>query len=448
MELPRKILFPIIILVIVALFATAVLHSHQQIRETNESVLASYDQSMDNIDQMQHFMFYQAELVPEYLTQVDVLPVETFQSNFSNFVRYYQDEYARSEDQTAKDYLYLVSVSYYKFADSFSQFQSYVEAGDLDSAYYFSRLTLMPDINSAYTALNTYRKYVEEQHDAFIKTIPESYFRSSLMLAALFALLGIAVIVVARRYINKRLQPMQDIMEEKQQFEESRSQFFASVSHELKTPLTSIVMGAELLQNPMIGDLNDDQQELVSTILEDSFTMTTLITNMLQMTKSEPSQAVYLFEVCDFLSVLQQSVSGFERIAEKKHVRLSFASPPSLPSVRVDRERMNWVMNNLLSNAFKYSEAGDTIHIAVEETGGETITVRISDQGPGVPAEYKEKIFEKYFRVDEDETELGGTGLGLAICREIVTAHGGTIWHEDNHPRGAVFSFTIPVNRD
>lgn len=442
---PRRLIFPFIIIVIVVLFIATAFSAHERVTLENDAVTASYRESIDNIDQMQHFMFYQAQLVPEYFTQMESLPVETFQSNFSSFVRYYQDEYSRTEDQQAKNYLYQISTTYYKFADSFSQFQEYVEDDDFDSAYFYCRLDLMPDLNSAYTALDTYRQYVEEKHAAFEETIPRSYFRTMLLLAALFVFLGIVTFLTARSFIKRRLQPMQHIMEEKQKFEDSRSQFFASVSHELKTPLTSIVMGAELLQNPAIGELNEDQQELVSTIVEDSFSLTNLITNMLQMTKSESSQAVYLFEIFEPLPILEQAITQFERIAEKKNLHFTFAAPNNLPSVRADKERLIWVMNNLLSNAFKYSENGDTIHVSADMHGGDAIIVRVSDTGPGIPEEYREKIFEKYFRVDEDNEVLGGTGLGLAICREIVTAHGGEIWYEDNHPKGAVLAFTLPV---
>ena len=88
---------------------------------------------------------------------------------------------------------------------------------------------------------------------------------------------------------------------------------------------------------------------------------------------------------------------------------------------------------------------GDTVHVSADNHEEKQVIVKVSDMGPGIPAEYREKIFEKYFRVDEDDTELGGTGLGLAICREIVEAHGGSIWYENNHPKGSVFCFTLPV---
>ncbi|MBQ3390009.1 MAG: HAMP domain-containing histidine kinase [Firmicutes bacterium] len=441
----RNIAYPVIIVIIIALFIMTVVFSHAGITEQKNTELARYSESIDNIDQMQHFMFYQAELIPDYFTQLKSLPEASFQTNFSSFVRYYQDEYSKAPDQTAKDYLYLVSTSYYKFADSFNQFQSYVESEDMDSAYFFCRLTLVPDLNSAYTALNTYRHYVEDRQKEQIREIADSYNNTMMMLAGLFIFLGIVFLIAARHFISRRLQPMQNIMEEKQQFEESRNHFFASVSHELKTPLTSIVMGAELLQNPAVGELNDDQQELVSTIMEDSFTLTTLIRNMLQMTKSESSQAVYLFEICDPLPILEQAISQFERIADKKHIQFTFGAPNSLPPVRADKDRLTWVMNNLFSNAFKYSESGDTVHVSADNYENSQIIIKVSDMGPGIPAEYREKIFEKYFRVDEDDTELGGTGLGLAICREIVEAHGGSIWYESNHPKGSVFCFTLPV---
>jgi signal transduction histidine kinase len=422
-----------------------VMFSHAGITEQKDTELARYSESIDNIDQMQHFMFYQAELIPDYFTQLKTLPETSFQTNFSSFVRYYQEEYSKAPDQITKDYLYLVSTGYYKYVNSFNQFQSYVEAGDMDTAYFFCRLTLVPDLNSAYTALNTYRGHVEERHSELLQEIADSYNNTMLMLAGLFVFLGIVILFVARQFISRRLKPMQNIMAEKQQFEESRNHFFASVSHELKTPLTSIVMGAELLQNPAIGELNEDQEELVSTIMEDSFTLTTLIRNMLQMTKSESSQSIYLFEICDILPILEQAISQFERIADKKHIQFTFGAPNSLPPVRADKDRLTWVMNNLFSNAFKYSENGDAVHVSADNYEEGRIIIKVSDMGPGIPENFREKIFEKYFRVDDDDTELGGTGLGLAICREIVEAHGGSIWYENNHPKGSVFCFTLPV---
>lgn len=444
----KRFIIPAVAATVVVLCLLALFLSLEQARTHNENALKAFNESMDNIDQMQHFTFYQAELIPEYFNRIDTTPTESFQSNFSSFVRYYQEEYSKAESDDAKRYLYMVSTSYYKFADIFSQFRSYAEAGDMDTAYYYCRLELMPALNNVYTALNNYRHYIEEQHILASEQLPRDYFHMMLMLVALFVFLGLLLFLTARHYAVRKIRPMQAIMDDRAKFEESRSQFFASVSHELKTPLTSIVMGAELLQNPAVGELNEDQQELVSTIMEDSFTLTTLITNMLQMTKSESSQAVYLFENCDLLEIIDQAITQFERIADKKKLYFSFGFPNSLPAVRADKDKMRWVMNNLLSNAFKYSESGDSVHITADLYDTNSIIVRVSDMGPGIPPELTDRIFEKYFQVDENDTELGGSGLGLAISKEIVEAHGGTIWYEDNHPKGSVFSFTIPTLQD
>ncbi len=439
----RTLVFIAVIILAVAVFSAVTLASYHKLIEVSRTTMKSFNDTLDNIDQMQYFLFSQTQLIPEYIATLDTPERDAFQSYYSSFVQYYQYEFNKATTQEEIDDLYKISTSYYNYIDSFNVFLSYTDANDLQSAYYYCRLTLMPDLTHAYSTLQAYRTHVQDRYSASIDESARSFFRAVILMAVLFGLLAICLLLVSRWFITHEMEPMQNMMAERQKFEDSRSHFFASVSHELKTPLTSIVMGAELLQNPAVGDLNPEQAELVSTIMEDSFTLTTLVTNMLQMTKTESSQAIYLFENCDLLEIIDQSITQFERIALKKHIQFTFGFPNSLPAIRADKDKLIWVMNNLLSNAFKYCEAGDKVHITADQYEPGTLIVRVSDTGPGIPAKYSEKIFEKYYRVDDEDTELDGTGLGLAICKEIVEAHEGKIWYEDNHPKGSVFSFTL-----
>lgn len=429
----------------ILLYLFIVVYSYNASSEEIRSSLQRTSDSVNNVEQMGYLLFSQTLLIPQYLSDLDAPPNNAFQSYATEFQKYYQMELDKASTQEEINYVFEIFSSYNVYIDNFSVFQSQLSEENRDEAYYYVRLTLLPQLSSVYSAVNSYKSYLTDSYRSLDARITGMLRYRLIFLSIGFFAFALIIWFFAVRHISMRLKPMYNMMEERSKFEDSRSQFFASVSHELKTPLTSIVMGAELLQNPALGDLNEDQQELVSTILEDSFTLTTLITNMLQMTKAESSQAVYLFENCDILDIIDQSISQFERIALKKGISFTFGCPNTLPKVRADKDKLIWVMNNLLSNAFKYSLAGDRIHISADIHSADMLIIRVSDQGPGIPEEYAERIFEKYVQISEDDTELGGTGLGLAICKEIIAAHDGEIWYEDNHPRGSIFSFTIPL---
>ena len=429
----------------VMIYLLIVVFSYNNAAQEIRTSLENTTDSVNNVEQMEYLLFSQTLLIPQYLSDLDASPNNAFQSYATEFQKYYQMEFDKASTQEEINYVFEILNSYNIYIDDFSVFNTQLSEGNKDEAYYYGRLTLLPQLSSVYSAVTSYKTYLTDSVRTLDADITEMLRYRLIILSIGFFAFSLIAWIFAARLISMRLKPMYNMMEEKTKFEDSRNQFFASVSHELKTPLTSIVMGAELLQNPAIGDLNEDQQELVSTILEDSFTLTTLITNMLQMTKAESSQAVYLFENCDILDIIDQSISQFERIALKKDISFTFGCPNTLPKIRADKDKLSWVMNNLLSNAFKYSGAGDRIHISADFYTGDFIIIRVSDQGPGIPKEYTERIFDKYVQVDEDNTELGGTGLGLAICKDIISAHDGTIWYEDNQPRGSIFSFTVPL---
>ena len=441
----KNLMFVLFCLAMILIYALISVGTYNNTLREIRSAASRNAESINNVEQMEYLMFSQTLLIPQYLSDLDTPPSNSFQSYATEFLRFYQAEFDKAATQEEVNYVFDIFNSYNAYIDDFSAFQTMLSERDPEEAYYYCRLTLLPQLSDAYYALVSYKAYLTDNSQAVTSRMMDSMRTRLIVLGLGFLVFTILVLLLARRFISTRLQPVYSMMEEKTRFEDSRNQFFASISHELKTPLTSIVMGAELLQNPAMGELNEDQQELVATIMEDSFTLTTLITNMLQMTKAESSRAVYLFENSDILDIIDQSISQFERIALKKDIAFTFGCPNTLPEVRADKDKIIWVMNNLLSNAFKYSLPGDAIHISADFYSDDSIIVRVSDQGPGIPEEYTEKIFEKYVQISEDHSELGGTGLGLAICKEIVEAHGGRIWYEDNHPKGSIFSFTIPL---
>jgi NtrC-family two-component system sensor histidine kinase KinB len=136
-------------------------------------------------------------------------------------------------------------------------------------------------------------------------------------------------------------------------------------------------------------------------------------------------------------------VSVLKIQAEEKRVSLTITLPEGLPNVRADANKITWVLTNLISNALRYTSEGGHIRLSAEPFGP-YVQVSVSDDGVGIPFEYQSKIFDKFVQVKSDKV-LGGSGLGLTICKEIIRAHGGTIWVDSAPGKGSTFTFTLPV---
>ena len=141
--------------------------------------------------------------------------------------------------------------------------------------------------------------------------------------------------------------------------------------------------------------------------------------------------------------LVEKVAASFTIQAEKKEAVLSFDLPEGLPPMKADANQITWVLTNLIANALQFTPKGGNIRLGAEAFGP-FIQISVSDNGPGIPYEYQSKIFDKFVQVKSDNV-LGGSGLGLAICKEIVHAHGGTIWVDSAPGAGSTFRFTVPI---
>jgi two-component system, OmpR family, sensor histidine kinase KdpD len=218
-----------------------------------------------------------------------------------------------------------------------------------------------------------------------------------------------------------------------------RSTLLSSVSHDLRTPLAAITgAGTTLLQS---GDRlsEENRRELTQTVVEEAAHLNRIIRNVLDMTRLE-SGGVQVNREWQSLEEIVGAVTARMTGQFRDHP-LAIALPPDLPLVPCDGLLIEQVLRNLLENAVKYTPVGT--HIALSVVAGEgKVQVTVADEGPGIPAEETERIFEKFVR---GKYAAGGVGLGLAICRGIVLAHGGRIWAENRPAGGAAFTFTLPT---
>jgi two-component system, NtrC family, sensor histidine kinase KinB len=224
--------------------------------------------------------------------------------------------------------------------------------------------------------------------------------------------------------------------------DEVKTNLVSTVSHELKTPLTSIRMGLHLLLEERIGSLNTKQTELLLAAREDSERLLKIINDLLDLARLESKTAERTFQKIYPKTLVASVVQDLEPTVEAHGSRLKFEVEPDLEPVAVDVQQIRHVFSNLVSNAAKHSQPGSEILIRAKRIG-DGIRFSVIDRGSGIPLEYQSKIFERFYRIPG--TERGGVGLGLAIAREIVLSHGGTIGLESRSGEGSEFYFDLPL---
>jgi NtrC-family two-component system sensor histidine kinase KinB len=225
--------------------------------------------------------------------------------------------------------------------------------------------------------------------------------------------------------------------------ERLKSDFVMAASHELRTPLTSLGMSVALLLEHVAPGLAEKDRELLQAAHEEVHRMKALVNDLLDLSKIEAGKIELAFENVPVPILFENVQAIFKSQLNMKEVTLTSKADTNLPSVRVDANKITWVLTNLISNALRYVSKGGHIQLGANRIGAQ-VHLSVKDDGPGIPSEYQPRIFQKFVQVKGQEG--GGTGLGLAICKEIVRAHGGAIWVESSPGEGSTFTFTLPAS--
>jgi len=228
------------------------------------------------------------------------------------------------------------------------------------------------------------------------------------------------------------------------QLERTRQEFVANVSHELRTPLSLIKGFVETL---LEGAKNDPEQatRFLQTIEKHTDRLTFLIEDLLTISRLESGQIIMNLHPVNLHEEAQRVIDDLRSRAEEKKIIMENGVPADL-SARADADRLQQVFFNLVENAIKYGRNEGRVSIGGKSGADGQVELWVRDDGPGVPEESRERVFERFYRVDRARSrETGGTGLGLSIVKHIVQAHGGEVWLESNVGTGAVFHFTLSL---
>ncbi|MCO6149680.1 ATP-binding protein [Flavobacterium sp. NRK1] len=223
----------------------------------------------------------------------------------------------------------------------------------------------------------------------------------------------------------------------------AKTNFIGTVSHEFKTPIASMKMSLQLLDNEQTGKLNEEQKNLVESIREDTDRLLRTTGELLNISQVETGNTKLKIELCDVNSLIIEAIDINQKLAEQKSIAIKYAPSVNLSPVLADKEKATWIISNLISNAVRYSYENTVVEITAYMTGNKII-LSVKDCGIGIDPKYLPKIFDKYFRVPGTEKE--GTGLGLAISKEFVEAMGGTIEVKSELGEGSEFLITLLIS--
>lgn len=221
----------------------------------------------------------------------------------------------------------------------------------------------------------------------------------------------------------------------------AKTNFIATISHELKTPIASLQMGVKLLQDSRVGALNDEQTNIANTLRDEVVRISKITNELLDLSQVETGNIKLNIKKAEPRDIIDLALEAVKFQAERKHVSIDSTLPENSTPIHADVDKTTWVLVNFLTNAIRYSPENGHVKVRCETENG-NVVFSVQDDGPGIDAKYINRIFEKFYQVPGTPS---GTGLGLAISKEFIEAQGGLIAVKSEVGRGSVFSFQMKV---
>jgi signal transduction histidine kinase len=221
----------------------------------------------------------------------------------------------------------------------------------------------------------------------------------------------------------------------------AKTNFIATISHELKTPLASSDFSLKLLEDERVGTLTSEQKELVQSLKDDNKRLLRILSELLDLSQVESGKIQLTLQAVQPWGLVDKAISSLQNAAKQKNISIQKKITENIPAVKADTDKTTWVLNNFLTNAIRYSNNDAEVIISVQQQGNK-VQFSVQDFGKGIEPQYQDKIFDRYFQVPGTKE---GTGLGLAICKEFIEAQEGKIWVESVFGKGTKFGFELPA---
>ncbi len=225
-------------------------------------------------------------------------------------------------------------------------------------------------------------------------------------------------------------------------------EFIVNMSHALRTPLNVIIGFSEMLQDQLVGRLNEKQTKYVGNILGGGRELERLISNIVDVFKIETGKVSLEATEFSLKEVIETALAPYEGVRKAKNIRVSVHVAPEVARISADPQKLLTVLDNLLSNAFKFTSAPGVVEVTAGRAE-DCVRISVADSGIGLSPEDCKKVFTEFYRVDDPTASAGsGSGLGLTLSKKLVAMHGGEMWAESKKGKGATFIFTLPIHRN
>jgi signal transduction histidine kinase/CheY-like chemotaxis protein len=252
-----------------------------------------------------------------------------------------------------------------------------------------------------------------------------------------------------QKMVAERTRQVEEQAEQLKELDEAKSRFFANISHEFRTPLTLILGQVEQLEST---SLTDDPKPIYRMIKRNGQRVLDLVNQLLDLSTLESGKMKLQAEKIELISFLKPIVAAYDSLAESTGIVFSFNSPEDSIPVYLDRDKMEKVMQNVISNAFKFTGKGGKVAVSVAEVeieGKKYVQIQVKDSGKGIPPGQLDKIFDRFYKADDSNTKSSeGSGIGLALAKELVTLHKGTISVKSEVGKGSCFTISLHMEKE
>jgi len=466
-----------IFLLVIAMSAYAVVQIGQ-FNKVTQSVLRTNNRIIDYTMKLTDSMLSQIRYERKFLItkdQVFYSQVSRFKSDFN---QYLDEVNSIADSSEVMSFVNKVRNSYQTYQTLFSEEVKYLKDGHGYSQQLY-RQEKDRIVDEIIEQLEKLRTFIQENTTDKIEKLYEAGTearRMTILMTGGFLILGIAISFVINRSIIRPLSMMEKKTKEiakgdfkgdlnlssppelaelagafnrmcnmLNELDKMKSDFFSTVAHELRNPLSSIKMAIGLLLVGKEGSVTEGQKELLALIDAESNRLIRLLNSLLDLAKMEAGMMTYHFEKKDLALLIDQVIKEMKPLVLTKEIGLESRMVDALPILNMDTERILEVLRNLIGNAVKFTAHGGYVKVSTRRVD-QGVEVSVTDTGPGIPAEYLSTIFEKFRQTPhQGSNQSRGTGLGLAIAKQIVTDHGGRIWAESKPGHGSTFLFVLPV---
>ena len=253
--------------------------------------------------------------------------------------------------------------------------------------------------------------------------------------------------VMLEQRVQERTAELEQALNKLSELNQLKANFIANISHELRTPLTHLKGYLELLLSSAFGVIPDEQKDILNIMKQSSDRLGQLIEDLILFSTAERGQVILHLQPVNIIDIINKSKTRYQDKALEKKIEFKIDCPRSLPPAQADPDKINWVIDQLLDNAVKFTPSGGKVTLECGVEKG-MMFVTVIDNGIGIPKERIGELFEPFHQLDGSSTRrYGGTGLGLALVKKIIDAHGTSVTVNSDTGRGSIFEFLLPLSQ-